>query len=345
MAYVVGGWKGLYITYTTMKTRTLLAGIALCGLVLSACASENEEPGSSAGGSGGSTGGRGGSGGSTGGTTGGSGGSTGTGGSGGSGGSAGTGGATGGSGGSGGSSGSGGSGGSAGSGGTGGSAGTGGSSTTDAKAPDTQSGTEGGAAVPGNAPYGCSGCKRIFDGQTLNGWHTAPGAWEVKEGALSSTGVNGDIYTAQDYGSYRIFFQVKQIKGNHKPCTTLFGKRPASPTAVGRGLGGAQFQPPNGASWDYGAGGTFTRATNPNFNVNNWHQCEVVVKEAGEFKAACCPVNEGGAACKGTLVLSWKGTGRKHPFNFMIHNPGLFDQYRDVWLEENPTDEGFLSQK
>jgi hypothetical protein len=162
---------------------------------------------------------------------------------------------------------------------------------------------------------------------------------------MSSTGKNGDIWTAQDYGSYRIFFQVKQISGNHKPCTTLFGKRPADPMAVGRGLGGAQFQPPNGASWNYGVGGTFTRTANPNFNVNNWHQCEVVVKEVGEFKAACCPVSASGAACKGVEVLRWKGPGRKHPFNFMIHNPGLFDQYREVWLEENPTDEAFLSQK
>ena len=327
--------------------------MALCGLVVTACSSDTEDPGTATGGKGGSGGsGTAGRGGSSGGTTGGTtGGSSSTGGSGastgGSSGSGGSGGSTGGSSGTGGSAGSGGSGGSAGSGGTAGTGGSGGSSSTDAKPSDAKpAGDTGGSApVPGNAPYGCTGCKRIFDGTTLDGWHTAPGSWEVKEGALSSTGKNGDIYTAQDYGSYRIFFQVKQISGNHKPCTTLFGKRPASPTAVGRGLGGAQFQPPNGASWDYGAGGTFTRATNPNFNVNNWHQCEVVVKEAGEFKAACCPVTASGPACKGQLVLSWKGTGRKHPFNFMIHNPGLFDQYREVWLEENPTDEGFLSQK
>jgi hypothetical protein len=343
MAYVDGGWDDLYITYTPMNTRALLAGIALCGLFVGACGEDPADPGPSVGRTGGTggSGGSGGRGGSTGTTTGGSGGSTATGGSGVS---------TGGSGGSGGSStttgGAGGSGGSGGSGGAGGSGGSGGGTATDGGTKsDAQSGNDGPPAVPGNAPYGCTGCKRIFDGQTLNGWHTAPGSWEVKEGALSSTGKNGDIYTAQDYGSYRIFFQVKQIKGNHKPCTTLFGKRPADPMAVGRGLGGAQFQPPNGASWNYGVGGTFTRVANPNFNVNNWHQCEVVVKEAGEFKAACCPVAEGGAACKGVEVLRWKGPGRKHPFNFMIHNPGLFDQYKEVWLEENPTDEAFLSQK
>ena len=181
----------------------------------------------------GGTGGSGGRGGSTGATTGGSGGTnSGTGGSGvstgGSGGSGGSAPATGGSGGSGGSAGSAGSGGTGGSGGAGGSGGSGGRR----GAGDAQSASEAPPAAPGNAPYGCAGCKRIFDGATLNGWHTAPGSWEVKEGALSSTGKNGDIYTAQDYGSYRIFFQVKQIKGDHKPCTTLFGKRPADPMAV-----------------------------------------------------------------------------------------------------------------
>ena len=143
----------------------------------------------------------------------------------------------------------------------------------------------------------------------------------MKEGALSSTGKNGDIYTAQDYGSYRILFEVKQIKGDHKPCTTLFGKRPADQMAVGRGLGGAQFQPPNGASWNYGVGGTFMRTAYLNFNVNNWHQCEVVVKEAGEFKAACCPVAEGGAACKGVEVLRWTGPGPQAPLQLHDRQP------------------------
>jgi hypothetical protein len=203
--------------------------------------------------------------------------------------------------------------------------------------------------VPGAAPYGCTGCTRAFDGKTLNGWHTAPGSWVVKEGGImASTGKNGDIYTAEDLGDYRIFFQVKHGPAmggkDHQPCTTLFGKRPASPTAVGRGLGGAQFQPPNGYSWDYGAGGKFTSpAGKPKMDAKVWNQCEIVVKEAGSFKAACCTM--GATPCKTALVLSWTGTGRKHPFNFMMHNPGLFDEYREIWIEKNPTDDSFLSQK
>jgi hypothetical protein len=129
----------------------------------------------------------------------------------------------------------------------------------------------------------------------------------------------------------------------HKPCTVLFGKRPANPTAPARALGGAQFQPPNGGSWNYGVGGTFNRPMNPMFDVSKWHQCEVLAKEAGSFRAACCPV--GATPCKAVGVLDWKGPGKKYPFDIMMHNGGLFDEYRDIWVEVSPTVDDLLSTK
>ena len=196
--------------------------------------------------------------------------------------------------------------------------------------------------VSGEAPYGCATCRRLFDGKTLEGWVTVPGAWVVKDGALASTGMPNDIFTKEDIGDARIFFQVRQIKGTHKPCTTLFGNRPAG-NSGSRGLSGAQFQPPNGASWNYGVGGTFTRLTNPMFNVANWHQCEILIKEAGSFRAACCPV--GPTPCKGVEVLKWVGKGKKFPFDIMMHNAGLMDEYKEIWIEPSPAFDGFLSQK
>lgn len=194
----------------------------------------------------------------------------------------------------------------------------------------------------GQAPYGCATCRRLFDGKTLDGWVTVDGAWVVKDGALASTGKANDIFTKEDIGDARIFFQVRQIKGDHKPCTTLFGNRPAG-TSGSRGLSGAQFQPPNGAFWNYGVGGTFKRLVNPNFDVTKWHQCEILIKEAGSFRAACCPV--GDTPCKGVEVLQWNGKGKKFPFDIMMHNGGLFDEYREIWIEDKPTVDGFLSQK
>jgi hypothetical protein len=244
----------------------------------------------------------------------------------------------------------------------GGATNTGGSSSADASTGATGGGagatdTEAGTTAPdtgtstgeGTPPYGCTGCKRLFDGKTLTGWDTAPGAWVVKEGGvLASTGVAADIYTHEDLGDYRIFFQVKHLPAmggkDHQPCITMFGKRPADPTAPARALGGAQFQPPNGYHWDYGVGGTFTNPPNkPKLDAMVWNQCEIVVKEAGEFHAACCTVTD--TPCKTFEVLSWKGTGRKHPFDFMMHNGGLFDEYREVWIEISPTEAGYLSQK
>jgi hypothetical protein len=206
------------------------------------------------------------------------------------------------------------------------------------------------AATPpaGDGPYGCSKCTRLFNGVNLDGWDTAPGSWEVKDGTLASTGKGGDIYTHEDLGDYRIFFQVRQGKnvgvGPHKPCVTMFGVRPADPKAKARGLRGAQFQPPLGGYWDYGAGGKFTQpAVRPTFDATKWHQCEVLVREAGSFRAACCPLGE--TPCQAVEVLSWKGPGRKHPFNLMLHDPGLFDEYKEIWIEKDPTEDALLSTK
>jgi hypothetical protein len=319
-----------------MRTSTLV--FVACGALLLGCGDDDSDSGT--GGTGGATGGRGGTGGSggttggSGGTTGGSGGTTGgtTGGSGGT--TGGSGGATGGTGGS-----------TGGTGGSGGASGSGGG-TGDAKADGTDSGSDTSAAIPGTGmgPYGCANCKRIFDGKTLEGWETrGAGAWVAKEGALASTGKANDIWTKADFGDFRIFFEVRQPMGNHKPDVIFFGTRPAEGQAPKRGLGGAQFQPPNGGSWNYGAGGTFKRDMNPGFNERNWHQCEVLVKEAGSFRAACCPKTD--TPCKGTLVLTWMGKGKKAPFGIQMHNPGLFDEYREIWVEENPTEDALLSMK
>jgi len=90
-------------------------------------------------------------------------------------------------------------------------------------------------------------------------------------------------------------------------------------------------------------GGTFKRLTNPNFNVANWHQCEILVKEAGSFRAACCPV--GPTPCKATEVLQWTGKGGKFPFDIMMHNAGLMDEYREIWIEDKPAVDDLVSTK
>ena len=233
--------------------------------------------------------------------------------------------------------------------GTGGAGGSGGASPTPRPTPAPDAGAEEGgapdsASAPmGAGPFGCAGCKPLFDGMSLEGWETRdPTNWLAKDGVLASQGKVAPIWTKADLGDYRLFFQVRQVKGNHKPDVIFFGKRPGPDGGKSGALGGAQFQPPNGGSWNYGAGGKFNRPENPGWDETKWHQCEVLVKEAGSFKAACCPM-EPASPCQ--LVLTWEGNGRKHPFAIQMHNPGLFDEYKNIFIEENPAEDELLCLK
>lgn len=216
------------------------------------------------------------------------------------------------------------------------------------------------ATTPATAPAGsgafplCPNCKSIFDGKTLDGWQQDPaGSFVVKDGVIASTGKGAHAWTKDDYGDFRIFFTVRQIKGSHKPCTTLFCTRPANGKAA-RGLNGIQFQPPLGGSWDYRPGknsGPDAHWMYPNprpmFTVTNWHRCEILARASkGEFRGACCEI-EGKESCKGIEVLHYVDAtaGKKGPFALMMHNDGLFDEYKDFWIETDPVGDDLLSTK
>jgi 3-keto-disaccharide hydrolase len=239
---------------------------------------------------------------------------------------------------------------------------TGGTGGTTTEMPD---GSAGGATGDAAAPIGdpgppgafplCPKCKQIFDGKTLDGWEQSPaGSFVVKEAAIASTGAGAHAWTKEDYGDFRLFFQVKQISGNHKPCTTLFTTRPAPGKAPARGLAGIQFQPPLGGSWDYrpgknsGPDGHWTYPMpRPVLDPKKWHRCEVLARAStGEWKAACCEI-EGKDSCKGVEVVRYKDptAGKKGPFALMMHNGGLFDLYKDFWIETDPVGDELVSTK
>jgi hypothetical protein len=252
--------------------------------------------------------------------------------------------------------------------GTGGSVGTGGASATGgsggseptAIADASTTTTADGGAVDDPGPPGafplCPRCKQIFDGKTLDGWEQSPaGSFVVKAGAIASTGKGAHAWTKEDYGEFRIFFTVRQVSGDHKPCTTLFNTRPAAGKAPARGLSGIQFQPPLGGSWDYRPGkNSAPDATHwmypmprPTFDVKKWHRCEILARAStGEFRGACCEI-EGKDSCKGQEVLHYKDAtaGKKGPFALMMHNGGLFDEYKDIWLETDPVGDELVSTK
>ncbi len=330
--------------------RTYTRYFLICGALLAACGTPAEEGGGGPAvepGKGGSTGGKK-TGGSTGSASGGSGGgSSASGGAGG--GSTATGGsgsgstATGGSG----STATGGSG-STSTGGTSGSTDGGGSPTPSDTAPEAPSATPpsaGGFSV-------CPNCKPLFDGKNLDNWvQASAGAWVIKEGAMASTGRAADIWTKEDYGAYRIFFSVRQIRGNHQPGVLFFGNRNGDKPA--RGLSGIQVQPPNGYTWDYrpgknnNGGALFMKLPHAKLDVKQWSQCEVLVKTTGELRVACCQL-AGNTPCKGVEQLRFKdaaAANKKSPFGIQMHNGGLFDEYKDIWIETDPAVDDLLSIK
>jgi hypothetical protein len=244
--------------------------------------------------------------------------------------------------------------------GSGGDTGSGGASAggSSGGAPDAAPPTTGSDAAPSADPPVAGGsicpkCKSIFDGKTLDGWQQDPaGSFVVKDGVIASTGKGAHAWTKEDYGDFRIFMTVRQIKGNHKPCTTLWGTRPAGGTAA-RGLKGIQFQPPLGGSWDYrsntdpkGKPQWMYPNPRPTFDVLKWHRCEILAHVSkGEFRAACCEI-EGKDNCKAVEVLHYVDpTNKKGPFALMMHNAGLFDEFKDIMVEVDPVGEELLSTK
>ena len=113
------------------------------------------------------------------------------------------------------------------------------------------------------------------------------------------------------------------------------------------------MQPPNGYTWDYrpgknnSGGNLFTKLPHPRLDVKQWSQCEVLVKDTGELRVACCQLT-GTAPCKGVEQLRFKdpaAAGKKSPFGIQMHNGGLFDEYKDIYVEPDPTEDDLLSIK
>jgi 3-keto-disaccharide hydrolase len=220
--------------------------------------------------------------------------------------------------------------------------------------PPVQNGDGGGEASVGGPPalgmHLYDGMTQIFDGKTLDNWEQRPAnSWEVKDGVMASKGSGrGYINTKADYGDYRLIFSLRQVSGDHQPCILIYGQRPPPNDA----LGAIQVQPPNGYTWDYRPGhnssgaALFTKYPHPKLDAKKWNQCEVLVKVTGTFRFACCELT-GTGPCKATEILKFNdaSAGRKGPIAWQMHNGGIHDEYKDVWVEENPKVDDLISTK
>src|SRR5205085_10401253 len=174
---------------------------------------------------------------------------------------------------------------------------------------------------------------------------TPEGMFAVKDGAMVATGKGrGAFATNEKYTHFRILFSLKPGgTGGHAPTVLVFCNSPGKDA-----LGGIQFQPPNGGSWDYRPGknnsgkGLFTRVVNPKFNSHEWHQVELLVN-AGDGTARMAVAQPPGT--KAVEVLDFKDptAGRKGPIAWQMHNKGLFDEFKDVRIEVDPKDDKLIT--
>jgi len=189
-----------------------------------------------------------------------------------------------------------------------------------------------------------TGAMKIFDGTTLDGWTSTPaGMFTVMNGTLVATGKGrGAFATNAKYSHFRVLFSVHPGgTGGHAPTVLVFCNYPDKDA-----LGGIQFQPPNGGHWDYrpgknnDGGALFTKIGPPGAPVNGWTSCEIIANAAtGEAKMACGGVD----------VLHFKdptaGMAMAAPFAIQTHNAGITDGYKDLSIEDNITNDNYVSVK
>jgi hypothetical protein len=195
--------------------------------------------------------------------------------------------------------------------------------------------------------------KPIFDGKSLDGWIQIPAdSWIVKDRAMASTGAaRGVIYTKEDFAKYRVVFTMRHVSGNpdHQACVLIFCSRPEEGKKALDALGAIQFQVPNGGHWDYrpgqnNAGKGFTSVPHPKFKASEWCQVEMLV-DATTGTARMAVAQPIGAKALEVLRYNVPEAGKKGPLAWQMHNKGLFDEYKDVRIETNPTMEELITTK
>ena len=66
----------------------------------------------------------------------------------------------------------------------------------------------------------------------------------------------------------------------------------------------------------------------------------------GTARMACCTIPAGATRCKGVEVLDFKDpawTNKSSPIALQVHNGGLIDEYRDLYVETNPTEDVLIT--
>ncbi len=182
---------------------------------------------------------------------------------------------------------------------------------------------------------------------------SATTGWVVKDGVMASTGSGrGVIYTAKDYGRFRLMFTMRHVSGNpdHQACVLIFCTRPRGDEKPLDALGGIQFQVPNGGHWDYrpgmnnNGGAEFTTVTKTHFDVHEWSRVELLA-DASTGTARMAVAHPPGSTAVEVLDFKDPAAGKVGPLAWQMHNAGLFDEYKDVTIELDPRNDRLITAK
>ena len=175
--------------------------------------------------------------------------------------------------------------------------------------------------------------------------------WEVKDGAIASTGVGrGVLHPAKDYANYRLMFTMRHVKGSpdHEACVLIFCQRPRGDEAPLDALGGIQFQLPNGGHWDYRVGmnnagdAYFTKLTKTKVDNHQWSRVEILV-DATRGTARMAVAQPVGSKAVEVTDFKDASAGRMGPIALQMHNAGLFDEYKDFDIELDPKEDRLIT--
>jgi len=175
--------------------------------------------------------------------------------------------------------------------------------------------------------------------------------WVVKDGVMASKGVGrGVIYTAKDYGRYRLMLTMRHVSGkpDHPACVLVFCTRPQPGEMPLDALGGIQFDVPSGGHWDYrpgmnrDGGPEYTMIEKRAFDVSAWSRIELLV-DATKGTARMAVAQPPGSKAVEVLDFNEPSAGKVGPIALQMHNAGLFDEYKDLSIEADPKEDRLVT--
>ena len=192
----------------------------------------------------------------------------------------------------------------------------------------------------------------VFNGKDLAGWASDNmNNWKVNtaDSAIQCTGLaRGYVYTTGKYLHYRIIFTIRSNNsGGHMPCVLVVGQ-----DVNADAMAAYQFQLPTTWTWDYRPGANneglqfVTKYADPVTNNANWAQCEVLVDTRNGHASAAVAQPPG---TKATRVISFYDASVKTynaaPFGIQAHNAGVSDEYKNIFVEENPMVDSLITTR